>query len=221
MRVKQLVLHNFRSYSDITVDKLDSNCTIIVGRNGQGKSNLHIALMFLFSDTHQGGGMQIRRDLMSEAKGADGEFYVEGLVTDMQGRLPEKDGDTLIRKSIDKEGNIHITINDRTYKEDEYYNMMEVLGISRHNPLNFMLQGKVKRVAQTDEKGLFSMLADVVGTSQYEERRGESLGMMESVALDEKKANDLLEDFREKLNELEVDKEDYSKYEDNLKAGNR
>lgn len=44
---------------------------------------------------------------------------------------------------------------------------------------------------------------------------------MQTVELDEKKSMELLEDFREKLNDLEVDKEDYEKFEQNLKEGNQ
>lgn len=220
MRVKQLVLHNFRSYVDAVVDGIDRRCNVIVGRNGQGKSNLHIALMFLFSDS-QHGGLAMRRELMSEAQPADGDLYVEALVCDDEGRLPHVDGDTIIRKTVNPEGAVRILVNNKEMREAEFYGLMEAVGIRRFNPLNFMLQGKVKKVAQADERGLFDMLADVVGTNQYEERRAESLGMMETVDLDEKKATDLLEDFREKLNELEVGKDDYEKYEENLKAGNK
>lgn len=220
MRVKQIVLHNFRSYVDAAIDGIDRRCNVVVGRNGQGKSNLHIALMFLFSDSQQ-GGMAMRRELMSEAQAADSDLYVEAIVSDENDRLPNIEGDTVVRKTVDPEGNVRILVNGKEMKDSEYYGMMEAVGIRRFNPLNFMLQGKVKKVAQADERGLFNMLADVVGTNQYEERRAESFVMMDSVELDEKKATDLLEDFREKLNELEFGKEDYEKYEENLKAGNK
>lgn len=220
MKVTKLVLHNFRSYADEEIDNFDDHCNVVVGRNGQGKSNLHIALMFLFSDSHISGA-QLRREMLNEVKGKDNDLYVEATVTDHSGRLPQVEGETVIRKSIDKEGEVTIQVNGKQFREADYYNLMEAMGIRRFNPLNFMMQGKVKRVAQTNEEGLFNLLADVVGSNLYEERKAESLGMMEGVSLDEKKAVELLEEFREKLNELEVDKEDFEKYEQNLKEGNK
>lgn len=218
MKIKQLTLHNFRSYFDCSVAGLAEGCNIIVGRNGHGKSNLHIALLFLFTDSHQAGA-NARRELLSETRGNDGELWVEAVVVD--DRLPSIEGETLLKKHLAADGSVSFFINSREVKDTEFYNLLEMVGLRRTQPLNFLLQGKVKRVAQTDARGLFQMLAEVVGSSQYEQRKGESLELMETVTLDEKKATDLLEEFREKLGELEVDKEDYARYEENLQAGNR
>lgn len=152
---------------------------------------------------------------------ADSELYVEALLDNSDGKLLYEESEVLIRKGISKEGRITIKINDRQVQSEEYYKLMEIAGIRRANPPNFLLQGKVKRVAQADERSLYSLLTEIVGTKAYEEQKGESLEIIDSVVIDEKKANDLLEEFREKLGELEVDKEDFKQYEENFKAGNQ
>lgn len=98
---------------------------------------------------------------------------------------------------------------------------MEIAGIRRENPTNFILQGKVKRIAQADEQALYELLTEIIGTKQFEDKKQESLDLVDSIGIDEKKALELLEEFKEKLTEIEIDKEDFVKYEDNLKAGNR
>lgn len=129
--------------------------------------------------------------------------------------------EVVIRKSIEKDGRVVVKMNEKTLSQNEYYNLIEIAGIRRHEPPNFSMQGRIKRIAQSDETHLFQMLTEIVGTKSYEERKKESVEVLDTVQIDEKKADELLEDFRLKLNELEIDKEDFHIYEENLKAGNR
>jgi len=146
---------------------------------------------------------------------------VEALVDNSDRQLLIDSDDLIIKKSIDKDSKVHIRINDKHYSQSEYYNLLEIVGIRRHEPINFSMQGRIKRIAQSDENTLFELLTEIVGTKSYEERKKESLEILDTVQIDEKKADELLEDFRLKLNELEIDKEDFQKYEESLKAGNR
>lgn len=126
-----------------------------------------------------------------------------------------------IRKTIDEEGRLIIKLNEKVISRNEFHNLMEIAGIRRENPTNFILQGKVKRIAQADEQALYELLTEIIGTKQFEDKKQESLDLVDSIGIDEKKALELLEEFKEKLTEIEIDKEDFVKYEDNLKAGNR
>jgi recombinational DNA repair ATPase RecF len=60
MPIVSIVLKNFRSYSAETVDLLNNRMNVILGRNGEGKSNLlrckiyiYSAILFVLSDKIQ------------------------------------------------------------------------------------------------------------------------------------------------------------------------
>ena len=46
-------------------------------------------------------------------------------------------------------------------------------------------------------------------------------GIVTSTVLDEQKSFELLEEFRDRLSEIEIDKDDFVKFEETLKSGNR
>lgn len=151
----------------------------------------------------------------------EGDVIVEVQIDNSDRLLMVDSDEVIIKKSIDKDARVTVKVNEKQMPLQEYYQMIEAAGFMRHDPLNFMLQSKIRRVGSAREDQLYGMLCTAIGTQQYEERRQEGIDIMQTVELDEKKSMELLEDFREKLNDLEVDKEDYEKFEQNLKEGNQ
>lgn len=220
MKIKRIVVQNFKSYKDTIIDKLSPKVNIIVGQNGHGKSNVHIALLFLFSDLYTSESAQTKREVLYEGLPMNSEVYVEALVDNSEGLFQGEESDLYLRKTITEDGKLSWRVNNRLVSGTEYETMLELAGIRKTNPSNFILQGKIKRVSQTDETGLYTLLEEIVGTRFYEERKTESKELIQSVMIDEKKAHEMLDDFRGKLHEIQVDKEDYKKYEQDLQAGN-
>jgi AAA15 family ATPase/GTPase len=58
MRIEELTIKNFKSYSNLILKDINKSLNIILGRNGQGKSNIHsgnfslykLALHFLLTN---------------------------------------------------------------------------------------------------------------------------------------------------------------------------
>ena len=48
--IKSLRVQNYRSFLDETIAPLSPQVTLVVGSNGQGKSNFYSALMFALTD---------------------------------------------------------------------------------------------------------------------------------------------------------------------------
>ena len=42
MKFQELVLKNFKSYKDVAITDLNPGINIVLGRNGHGKSNVHL-----------------------------------------------------------------------------------------------------------------------------------------------------------------------------------
>lgn len=126
-----------------------------------------------------------------------------------------------IRKTISAEGLVEVTVEGRKFTQSEFLDVLEASGLQTHSPLNFMLQGKAKQISQLDPVELFQLFTQIVGSATYAQSREESEQILNSTILDETKSLELLEEFRERLVELEVDKEDFQHFETNLKACNR
>lgn len=125
-----------------------------------------------------------------------------------------------IKKTLTPGNKVQIEVNCKLYTQDEFLTLLAHCGYQTHMPLNFVLQGKAKQISQLDQTGLFNLFCKIVGTATYSEARLESESMLASTVLDERKSMELLEDFRERLSDLEVDREDFQKFESNLKQTN-
>lgn len=64
MLLRSLTLQNFKNHRTLTWSNIDPGCNVLLGQNGQGKSNIHIALLYLFSDLYGSGGMAKKRELL-------------------------------------------------------------------------------------------------------------------------------------------------------------
>ena len=67
MLVRSLTLKNFKNHRDLVWADIDPRCNLILGKNGQGKSNIHIALLFLMSDLYGTEGSYKKKELLSVA----------------------------------------------------------------------------------------------------------------------------------------------------------
>jgi len=47
--IKSLHIHNFKSFLDEKIEKFSNRINLIIGKNGQGKSNFYSAFKFVFS----------------------------------------------------------------------------------------------------------------------------------------------------------------------------
>jgi chromosome segregation ATPase len=97
-------------------------------------------------------------------------------------------------------------------KEDEYYRMLEVVGLKRKSSNNIILQGKIDQITQLSEKGLFDLLKNLIGSDKYDDKEEASRDIIGKTAPEEEKSKKLLDNFFEKLNDLTSDKEEYEQF---------
>lgn len=126
----------------------------------------------------------------------------------------------VIRKTLTKEGKVEVRVNEKIFSQSEFLDLLQDCGYQIHYPLNIVLQGKAKQIGQLDGGGLYQLFSEVVGTSIYSQSRQESETLLDSTVLDEKRSLEMLEDFRERLADLEVDREDFSKFASSMRSTN-
>jgi structural maintenance of chromosome 3 (chondroitin sulfate proteoglycan 6) len=86
--------------------------------------------------------------------------------------------------------------------------LLETSGISRANPYHVVPQGKVNALVLMKDTGRLDMLKDIAGISTYDERRSESLKMMEDTLEKQLKVSDSLKYIGTRLHELQHEKEE-------------
>lgn len=127
----------------------------------------------------------------------------------------------VIKKTLNSHGKEEIEVDGRQIPLGEWLALLQQAGLMVTNPINFVLQGKAKQAAHLDDKGVYELYSEIVGTASYSRCRSEIQEIIEGTSSEEQKSWEILEEFKESLSELEVDKEEYAKYEESIKTSNR
>jgi len=212
MHIKQVIVEGFKTYREQTTVDFDNGLNCIVGANGSGKSNLFHAIRFVLSDVFGTIRAEERQRLLHEGAGhAVMSAYVEIVFDNADGRLPVEREEVRLRRNIG-------------LKKDEYYldkkhvtraeviNLLESAGFSRTNPYYVVQQGKIMKMATMQDEERLDLLKEIGGTSVYEEKRKESLKVMEETKSRRDQIQETVEFIESRLSELDAEKEELQKY---------
>ncbi|KAH8653434.1 putative chromosome segregation protein SudA [Xylariales sp. PMI_506] len=215
MYIKQIIIQGFKSYKDQTViEPFSPGTNVIVGRNGSGKSNFFAAIRFVLSDAYTKMSREERQALLHEGSGsAVMSAYVEVIFDNSDGRFPTNGEEVVLRRTITlKKDEYSIDKKVTTVKEVD--NLLESAGFSKSNPYYIVPQGRVTALTNMKESERLALLKEVAGTQVYEDRRAESLKIMTETNNKREKIDELLEYIKERLAELEEEKEELRGYQD-------
>jgi len=95
--------------------------------------------------------------------------------------------------------------------------LLESAGFSKANPYYIVPQGRVTEITNMKDAERLTILKDVAGTQVYEARRAESLKIMAETNNKRSKIDELLEYIKERLAELEEEKEELRGYQEKEK----
>lgn len=83
---------------------------------------------------------------------------------------------------------------------------MESAGFSRSNPYYIVQQGKIQELATMTEEARLDLLKEVAGTRVYEERRAESVKIMDETNAKKAQVETMLQNLNSRLDELEEER---------------
>ena len=185
-----------------------------MGRNGQGKSNIHLAIQYLLTDLKILKTREGRRSYLHE-KVENGDIIVEVQIDNSDGSIPVKSqkGTSISLKKISHDDlRISYYINDKQVKEDYYYDILRCGSLHKEDSINIILQGNVNKVSQFSEKELFDSLKNSIGTKSYEQKVSESNEILDSIPGESSKVHNLIEEYEKKVEDLNQDKGDYEEF---------
>ncbi|KAI0023216.1 condensin complex component SMC3 [Xylariomycetidae sp. FL0641] len=215
MYIKQIIIQGFKSYKDQTVmEPFSPGTNVIVGRNGSGKSNFFAAIRFVLSDAYTQMGREERQALLHEGSGsAVMSAYVEVIFDNSDDRFPTGNKEVILRRTIGLKKDEY-SLDKKVVTKTDVANLLEAAGFSRSNPYYIVPQGRVTALTNMKESDRLNLLKEVAGTQVYESRRTESLKIMNDTNNKREKIDELLEYIKERLSELEEEKEELRGYQD-------
>ncbi|KAK9807008.1 hypothetical protein WJX72_010649 [[Myrmecia] bisecta] len=214
MHIKQVIIEGFKSYKDQTVlDPFSPKINTVVGANGSGKSNFFHAIRFVLNDIFTILRQEERQKLLHEGAGHQvHSAYVEIVFDNSDGRFPVDKEEVGLRRSIGmKKDEYHL--DKKHITKSEIQNFLESAGFSKANPYNVVQQGKVMAMTTMKEHERLDLLKEIGGTKVYEERRKESLKVMDETSGRRRQIVELVEQLEEKLAELDKERAELAKYQ--------
>lgn len=198
----------------MVIEPFSPGTNVVVGRNGSGKSNFFAAIRFVLSDAYTQLGREERQALLHEGSGsAVMSAYVEIIFDNSDNRFPTDHKEVVLRRTISlKKDEYSIDKKVTTLKEVNQF--LESAGFSKSNPYYIVPQGRVTSLTNMRESERLTLLKEVAGTQVYEARRTESLKIMNDTNNKREKIDELLDYIKERLAELEEEKEELRGYQD-------
>ncbi|KAJ6788209.1 hypothetical protein PWT90_02174 [Aphanocladium album] len=215
MYIKQIIIQGFKSYKDQTViEPFSPKTNVIVGRNGSGKSNFFAAIRFVLSDAYTQMSREERQGLLHEGSGsAVMSAYVEIIFDNSDDRFPTGNKEVVLRRTIGLKKDEY-SVDRKVVTKTDVTNLLEAAGFSRSNPYYIVPQGRVTALTNMKESDRLNLLKEVAGTQVYEARRAESLKIMNETNNKREKIDELLEYIKERLAELQEEKEELRGFQD-------
>ncbi|CZS91393.1 related to SMC3-required for structural maintenance of chromosomes [Rhynchosporium agropyri] len=215
MYIKQIIIQGFKSYKEQTViEPFSPKTNVIVGRNGSGKSNFFAAIRFVLSDAYSQMGREERQALLHEGSGsAVMSAYVEIIFDNSDDRFPTGKEELILRRTIGLKKDEY-SLDRKNATKTDVMNLLESAGFSRSNPYYIVPQGRVTALTNMKDPERLNLLKEVAGTQVYEARRTESLKIMTETNNKRAKIDELLEYIKERLAELEEEKEELRGYQE-------
>ena len=139
--------------------------------------------------------------------------FVEIIFDNSDDRFPTGKPELVLRRTIGMKKDEY-SLDRKNATKSDVMNLLESAGFSRSNPYYIVPQGRVTALTNMKDAERLKLLKEVAGTQVYESRRTESLKIMTETNNKREKIDELLEYIKERLAELEEEKEELRDYQE-------
>ena len=139
--------------------------------------------------------------------------FVEIIFDNSDDRFPTGKPELILRRTIGSKKDEY-SLDRKNATKTDVMNLLESAGFSRSNPYYIVPQGRVTALTNMKDVERLTLLKEVAGTQVYEARRTESLKIMTETNNKRAKIDELLDYIKERLAELEEEKEELRDYQD-------
>lgn len=214
--VSKIELRGFKSFGNAKVSiPLSRGLTAIVGPNGSGKSNVVDALCFVL------GGMSaklMRAERFSDFlfNGGNGQRsapFAEVLLhfNNEDGALPINSTTVAISRKVDRSGKCEYRINRKRASRQEIVDMLSKT-MSSPGGYNFIMQGDVDRFIKMDPFDRRTIIDDLAGVAEYDEKKQKSLSELQRVKTNLNSMEAVLGEISVQMEKLRSEREGAIRY---------
>ena len=139
--------------------------------------------------------------------------FVEIIFDNSDDRFPTGKPELILRRTIGMKKDEY-SLDRKNATKTDVMNLLESAGFSRSNPYYIVPQGRVTALTNMKDNERLNLLKEVAGTQVYEARRTESLRIMNETNNKREKIDELLIYIKERLTELEEEKEELREYQE-------
>lgn len=139
--------------------------------------------------------------------------FVEIIFDNSDDRFPTGKPELVLRRTIGMKKDEY-SLDRKNATKSDVMNLLESAGFSRSNPYYIVPQGRVTALTNMKDAERLNLLKEVAGTQVYEARRSESLKIMTDTKNKRDKIDELLDYIKERLAELEEEKEELKDYQE-------
>lgn len=137
--------------------------------------------------------------------------YVEICFNNEDFRFPTSKTEVIIRRTIGLKKDEY-SIDHKSASKSDVMNLLESGGFSRSNPYYIVPQGRITALTNAKDSERLTLLKEVAGTQVYDQRRAESVKVMNETRVKREKIDEYLEFINDRLGELESEKEELKEY---------
>jgi len=209
-RITNITLKGFKSFARTTSVKFPVDFSVVVGRNGSGKSNIVDALCFVMG-TARSKVMRIKNSaelIFNGGKNGRPSDHAEVIIsfdnTDAGFRI---DSDAVtVSRTVKSNGQSMYRLNDKRVTRQE---VREALSHARINPdsYNIVLQNDVTSVIHMSPRERRGFIDEIAGISSYEERKVRALKELESAEVNLRDTQTRLSELRRTLDMLKEERD--------------
>ncbi|KAG5239274.1 structural maintenance of chromosomes protein [Salix suchowensis] len=138
--------------------------------------------------------------------------FVEIVFDNSDNRIPVDKEEVRLRRTIGLKKDEYF-LDGKHITKTEVMNLLESAGFSRSNPYYVVQQGKIASLTLMKDSERLDLLKEIGGTRVYEERRRESLKIMQETGNKRKQIIQVVQYLDERLKELDEEKEELRKYQ--------
>eukprot|EP00439_Symbiodinium_sp_Y106_P049675 s1600_g6.t1 len=205
MYIKQVIIRGFKTYKEQTTldEDFSSGTNVVVGFNGSGKSNFFQAILFVLSDQFSSLRAETRKALLHEGAGqAVLTAYVEVVLDNSDRRIPLETDSVSIRRLIGVKKDDWL-LDGKHATKAEIFGLLEGAGFAKTSPYYIVQQGKVSELTMMTDAQRLGLLKSISGAGIWDERRAESVKIMEDTSTRKMRNEGLIADIEQKLRTLE------------------
>jgi structural maintenance of chromosome 3 (chondroitin sulfate proteoglycan 6) len=129
------------------------------------------------------------------------------------GRFPVDSDEVILRRTVGHKKD-EFFLNRKRIEKSEVVSLLESAGFSKSNPYYIVQQGKVAHLCVMKDRDRLDLLKEVAGTTVYEERRAESIKILQETSNKQDRITEILTFIEERLEELEQEKDELKEYDD-------